>query len=175
MAHFSAIFAMAGLSDTTRFGSLEFPALPPVGMWVPPTFEPSQTFLFGSLDFIADRLGVFHLREEAPVLAPAEGAPSVGFGIPGDFNGEAPVLRFEPTLGSNPTVSHIRFILYSLFTIFCRLSGGAPLSEPRPPCDQFPYGLASPVDAYARGLRRMPAPPPLTFEFVGWRALRRSW
>ena len=40
MAHFSTIFAMAGSSDTTRFDSLEFPALPPIGMWVPPVFEP---------------------------------------------------------------------------------------------------------------------------------------
>ena len=56
MAHLSAIFVMAGSSDTTRFGLLEFPALPPVGMWVPPVFESSQAFLFGSLDFVADRL-----------------------------------------------------------------------------------------------------------------------
>ena len=61
MTHFSAIFAMAGSSDMNRFCSLEFPALPPVGMWVPPVFEPSQTFLFGSLDFVADRLGILHL------------------------------------------------------------------------------------------------------------------
>ena len=37
----------------------------------------------------------------------------------------------------------------------------------RPPCDRFPDGLASPADVYARGLRRMLAPPPLTSEFVG--------
>ena len=64
MAHFSAIFAIAGSGDTTRFGSLAFPVLPPVGMWVPPVSKPSQAFLFGSLDFIADRLSVLHLREE---------------------------------------------------------------------------------------------------------------
>ena len=60
MAHFSATFAMAGSSDTIRFGSLEFPTLPPVGMWVPP--KPSQAFLLESLDFVADRLGVLHLH-----------------------------------------------------------------------------------------------------------------
>jgi len=86
---------------------------------------------------------------------------------PGNFNDEAPALRSEPTLGSNPAVSNVHTVIYSLFTIFHRLSGGTPLSLPRPPYDRFPYGLASPADAYAQGLRRMLAPPPLTSEFVG--------
>ena len=145
IAHFSAIFAMADMSDMTRFGSLEFPALPPVGMWVPPIFEPSQAFLFGSLDFIADRLGVLHLREEALVSVPIGGAPSIGFGTPDDFNDEAPTLQSEQTLCSNPTVSNIHTVVYSLFTIFHRFSGGTPLSLLRPPCNRFPYGLASPL------------------------------
>ena len=54
MTHLSAVFGMAGSSDMTCFGSLEFPALPPVGMWVPPVFELSHAFLFGSLDFVID-------------------------------------------------------------------------------------------------------------------------
>ena len=95
MAHFSATFAMAGSSDTTRFGSLEFPALPPAGMWIPPIFEPSQAFLFGSLDFIADWLGVLHLRDEAFVPVPLGGAPSIGSRTHDDFNDEAPALHFE--------------------------------------------------------------------------------
>ena len=33
--------------------------------------------------------------------------------------------------------------------------------------DQFPYGLTSPADTYAWGLRRMSVPPPLTSEFMG--------
>ena len=41
------------------------------------------------------------------------------------------------------------------------------MSLPRPPYDRFPYGLVSPTDAYARGLRRMPASPPLMSEFMG--------
>ena len=95
MAYLSAIFGMAGSSDTIRFGSLDFPTLPPIRMWVPPIFEPSQTFLFGSLDFVVDRLGVLRLRKEALV-------PPTGVGTPGDLNDETPRLCSEPTLGSTP-------------------------------------------------------------------------
>ena len=118
MAHFSATFTMAGSSDTTRFGSLEFPALPPVGLWVPPIFEPSQAFLFGRLDFIADRLGVLHLREAALILAPIRGAPSIGSRTHDDFNNEASVLHSEQTLCSNPAVSNVHAVIYLLFSIF---------------------------------------------------------
>ena len=70
-------------------------------------------------------------------------------------------------LGSNSTMSSVHIVLYSLFKTFCQLSRGAPLSSSRLSYDWFPYGPASPVDAYARGLRRMLTPPPLTSEFVG--------
>ena len=70
------------------------------------------------------------------------GASSVGSRTPGNFNDKAPVLRSEPTQGSNPTVSNVRFVIYLLFSIFRRLSGGTPLSSPRPLCDRFPYGAA---------------------------------
>ena len=97
-------------------------------MWVPSVFEPSQTFLFGSLDFIADQLGVLCLREEALVPAPiGGGAPSVDFGSPGDLNDETPTLRSEPTLGSNPTVSNVHIVLYSLLNTFCRFSEWVPM------------------------------------------------
>ena len=155
MANLSTIFIMTGSSDTTRFGSLELPTLPPVRMWVSPVFDPSQTFLFGCLDFVTDQLGVLRLREEALVPTSVRGgAPSVGSGTPGDLNDETPALRSEPTLGSNPTMSNVHIVLYSLFNIFCRLSGGTLLSPPRSPCDRFPYGLASPTDAYAWGSKR---------------------
>ena len=84
--------------------------LPPVGMWVPPVFEPFQTFLFGSLDFIADQLGVLCLHEEALVPAPiGGGAPSTSPGPLDDLNVETPALRLEPMLGSNPTDSSKRY------------------------------------------------------------------
>ena len=105
------------------------------------------------MDFVADRLGVLHLCEEALVLAPiGGGASSVVSRTPGDFNDEAPMLRSEPVQGSNPTVSNIRFVIYLLFIVFRRFSGGTPLSPSRPPYDQFPYGLMSPVDANTWGL-----------------------
>jgi len=64
-------------------------------------------------------------------------------------------------------VSNMHTVIYSLFTISRRLSGGTVLIALRTPYDRFPYGLASPMDAYARGLRRMLAPSPLTSKFVG--------
>ena len=145
MVHLPAIFAMTGSSDSIRFGSMEFPMLLPIGTWVPPVFEPSQTFLFGSLDFIADQLGVLCLREEALVPAPTRGgAPSTGPGPLDDLNVETPALHLEPMLGSNSTVSNVHVVLYSLFITFYQLAGGTPLSPPRPPCDRFPYGFVSP-------------------------------
>ena len=120
MSHLSTNFGMAGSSDTTRFGSLEFSTLPPVGMWVPPIFEPSQAILFGSLDFIADRLSILHLHEEALIPAPVGGAPSIGSGTHDDFNDEAPVLQSKKTLCSNTAMSNVHAVIYLLFSIFRR-------------------------------------------------------
>ena len=151
MAHFFATFAMAGSSNTTRFGSLEFPALPPIGMWVPPIFEPSQAFLFGSLNFITDRLSVLHLREEAHDPAPVGGTSTIDSGTR-DFDDTASALHSEQTLCSNPAVSNIHAVLYLLHSIFHQIPRGLPLPPSRPPYDRFSYGLASFADAYAWGL-----------------------
>ena len=62
---------------------------------------------------------------------------------------------------------NVHIVLYSLFNIFRRLPGVTPLSPPQLPCNRFPYGLASPANAYARGLQKMLTPPPLTSELVG--------
>ena len=119
MAHLSTIFGMAGSSDTIRFGSLEFPTLPLAGMWAPPVFVPLQIFLFRSLDLVTDQLGILCLRKEA--LVPAStggGAPSTGPGPLDDLNVETLALCLEPMLGSNPTVSDVHIVLYSLFNTF---------------------------------------------------------
>ena len=102
MTHFSTTPAVVGSDDTIRFDSLEFPALSLTVMWVPPVFEPSQAFLFESLDFVANRLGVLHLHEEALVPAPIGGAPSIDSGMH-DFDDAASALHSEQTLCSNTT------------------------------------------------------------------------
>ena len=151
MAHFSATPTAAGSGDTIRLGSLEYPALSPMGRRVPPVFEPSQAFLFGSLDFIADRLGVLHLREETRDPAPVGETSSINSGTR-DLNGAASALHSEQTLCSNPAMSNIHAVLNLLHSIFHQIPRGLPLSPSRPPYDRFPYGLVSPVDAYAWGL-----------------------
>ena len=121
-------------------------------MWVPPVSKPSQAFLFESLDFVADRLGVLHLGDEALVPAPVGGAPSIGSRTHDDFSNLASVLHSEQTLFSNPAISNVHTVIYLLFSIFHRLSSGTLLSLARPPRDWFPYGLAPPMDVYAQGL-----------------------
>ena len=64
-------------------------------------------------------------------------------------------------------MSNIHAVIYLLRSIFRQIPGGLPLSPSQPPYGRFPYGLVSPADAYARGLQRMPAPPPLTSELMG--------
>ena len=117
MAHFSTTPATAGSGDTIRFGSLEFPALSPTRMWVPPVFTPSQAFLFKSLNFVADRLGVLHLREEARDLAPIEGTSSIDSGTR-DFDDAASMLHSEQTLCPNLAMSNIHVVVYLLCSIF---------------------------------------------------------
>ena len=136
-------------------------------MWVPPIFEPSQAFLLGSLDFVTDRLGELHLREETLILAPVGGAPSIRSRTHDDLSDEACVLHSKQTLYSNPTVSNVHTVIYSLFTIFRPLSRGSVLSAPQTSYDRFPYGFMSPVDACARGLQRTLVLPPLTSKFMG--------
>ena len=106
MVHFSVTPAVAGSDDTIRFGSLEFPALSPAGIRVPPVFELAQAFHFGSLDFIADQLRVLHLHEEAHDPAPVGGTSSIDSGTR-NFDGVASALLSEQTLCSNLVVSNM--------------------------------------------------------------------
>ena len=116
MAHFFTTPAMTGSGDTIRFGSLEFSALSPAGMRVRPVFEPSQAFLSGSLDFVANWLSELHLRKEAHIPAPVGGVPSINSGTH-DFDNVASALLSEQTLCSNPAMSNVHTVIYSLFTI----------------------------------------------------------
>ena len=62
----------ASHDETIRFGSLEFPAIPRDESWAPRPFPPSQTFCFGSLEFVTDQLGALRLHEEEAAPAAAE-------------------------------------------------------------------------------------------------------
>jgi hypothetical protein len=66
----------ASRGEMIRFGSLEFPTIPCDGLWAPPPFPPSQTFPFGSLEFVTDQLSALCLhKEEAALAATEEPAP----------------------------------------------------------------------------------------------------
>ena len=127
---------------------MEFPTLSPIGMRVPPVFEPSQAFRFGSLDFVADRLSILHLREEAHIPAPIEGAPSIDSGMR-DIDDATSTFLSEQTLCSNPAVSNTRTVTYFSFTIPNRAPREIVSSTPQTPHDRFPYGLMSSMDTYA--------------------------
>ena len=109
---------------------------------------------------------MLHLHEEARDPAPVGGTSSIDSGTR-NFDNVASALHSEQTLCSNPTISNMRTVIYSLFTISHRSSGGTVSPTPQTPYDRFPYGLASSADAYAQGLRRMLAPSPLASKFVG--------
>jgi hypothetical protein len=102
---------------------------------------------------------MLHLHEEAPISAPIGGSPSVGSRTLDNFNDEAPALHSKQTLCSNPTVSNVHAVIYSLFTIFHQLSRGTMFSAPQPLYDRFPYDLTSLVDAYDWGLWKVLTPP----------------
>ena len=128
MTHFFTTPTVAGSGDTIRFGSLESPIPSPTGMQVPPIFEPSHAFLFESLDFIADRLGVLYLREETRDPALVGETSSIDSGTH-NFDGAASTLHSEQTLCSNPAVSNIHAILYLLHSIFHHHMAGSPTAS----------------------------------------------
>ena len=63
---------VASRGETIRFVSLEFPTIPRDGLWAPPPFPSSQTFQFGSLEFVTDQLDALHLHEEEVTLTDTE-------------------------------------------------------------------------------------------------------
>ena len=129
----------AGDGDTIRFGSLEFPAIPHDGLWVRPPFSPSQTFQFGSLEFITDQLGALHLHEEEaapadteePALPPEPRSlrrrRSVRWHVKKHRPSQptrAVLCRISLMVASNPTVEDVNLVLFSLVNVSRHLGGG---------------------------------------------------
>ena len=136
----------ASRGEMIRFGSLEFPTIPRDGLWAPPPFPPSQTFQFGSLDFVTDQLGALHLHEEEATPADIE-EPSDPTKIrnlrrrrsvrchikkrrPSQPT-RAVLRRIALMMASNPAIEDINLVLFSLANVSRQLAGGPPLPTPR--------------------------------------------
>jgi hypothetical protein len=166
MVFVSDTSSLTTLSDTIRFGSLEFPMSSCVGLWEPPVFTPFQTLHFGSLDFVVDHLGTLCLREEAtPLMSP--GGDTTLTDPLADLDTEVLARRIELMLSANPSASDVDLLLFSLRNIFCQLSGRIPLSLPHSPRGRFLFGLTNTASLYARELQKVMSQPPLATEFVG--------
>ena len=155
----------AGNGETIRFGSLEFPAIPRDGLWVPLPFSPSQTFQFGSLEFITDLLDALHLHEEEAAPADTEEpAPppkprnlrrrrSVRWRIKKHRPSQptrAVLRRISLMMASNPAVEDVNLVLFSLANVSRQLVGGPPLVPPRSFSEWLPFGLRNAASVYAR-------------------------
>ena len=136
---------VASHGETICFGSLEFPAIPCDRSWAPPPFSPSQTFRFGSLEFVTDQLGALHLHEEeAAPAATEEPAPppkprnlkrrrSVRWRIKKRRPSQptrAVLRRIALIMASNPAVEDVNLILFSLANVCRHLASGPPLPTP---------------------------------------------
>jgi len=159
----------AGNGETIRFGSLEFPAIPRDGLWAPPPFSPSQTFPFGSLEFITDQLGALRLHEEEAAPADTEEpAPppkprnlrrrrSVRWRVKKHRPSQptrAVLRRISLTMASNPAVEDVSLVLFSLANVSWQLAGGPPLAPPRSFSERLPFGLRNAASVYAREARK---------------------
>jgi hypothetical protein len=137
---------------------------------VPPLFPPSQTFQFGSLEFITDRLGALRLHEEEAALAASkESAPPPKLlklkrrrSIRRRIRKRKPsqptravLCRIALMMASNPTAEDINLVLYSLANVSRQLTGGPPLQPPCSFSEQLPYGLHNSAGTYARETRKI--------------------
>ena len=155
--------------ETTCFGSLEFPAIPRDGTWAPLPFPPSQTFRFGSLEFVTDQLGALRLHQKEVALAAAEEPVpppkphklrrwrSVRWRINKRRPSQptsAVLRRIALMMASNPAVEDVNLVLFSQANVSRQLVGGPPLPTPRSFSERLPFGLRNSTSVHVRELHK---------------------
>ena len=106
--------------------------IPRNGSWAPPPFPPSQTFRFGSLEFVTDQLGALRLHEEE--AAPTVAEEPVSLPKPRNLRRRR-LVRWrikkhrpsQPTrvvlrrialmMASNPAIDDVNMVLFSLANV----------------------------------------------------------
>ena len=147
-----------------RFGTLEFPAVPCAGWWVPRPFQPSQSFHFGSLEFVTDQLGTLNLREEEPAPAAKEDT-SEPIPLPPrpirlrrcrvlhPCTRKCRLRCIALMMASKPAAEDVDMVLYLLANVSQQLRGGPPLPPPQSPPAAFVFGQANPMNTYVQEAR----------------------
>ena len=127
-------------------------------MWAPPPFPPSQTFQFGSLEFVTDQLGALRLHEEEAAPAATEEPPpppkphnmrrrrSIRWRIKKRRPSQptrAVLRRIALMMASNPAVEDVNLVFFSLANVSRQLTGGPPLPTPHSFLERLPFGLCN--------------------------------
>ena len=173
---------VASRGETICFGSLEFPTIPRDGLWVPPPFPPSQTFQFGSLEFVTDQLGALRLHEEeaAPPAAEESVPPPKLHKLKRRWSIRWCIRKRKPSqptrvmlrgimlmMATNPVVEDVNLVLFSLANVSRQLAGEPPFPTPRSFSDQLPFGLRNSASIYAREMHKAAQGRQPTSRFVG--------
>jgi hypothetical protein len=148
MAALNANAVVGALGGSVRFGNLEFAVSGVGGRRYVPSFNPNQVICFGSLMFVADKLGCLHLngagdKARAVPIPPAEGSTvAEGGTLAVDLN--ALMVRINARLGPEPELEECWRTFYALASVLSQLSEDNPVPPENgfwDPSVPLPYGL----------------------------------